>query len=160
MILASSATVVLWIEPLDREGKFAMEAVDIRLFILLLVGLLIAVAGLLFRRLKARRLPDVPEALFLDRFHRRHEGVPERVLHQRKRVASILGIPAQKLSPEHTLGELSRHFAFLAEFSVAVNDLYDEAAEARRLQDLHPRVSPPETIGELIEDLAEGGKGS
>lgn len=137
-----------------------MEAVDIRLFILLLVGFLIAMAGLLFRRLKARRFPDVPEELFLDRFHRHHEGVPNQVLHQRQRVASILGIPAQKLSPEHTLGELSLHFAFLAEFSIAVNDLYDEAAEMRRLQGLHARVSPPETIGELIEDLTETGKGS
>lgn len=133
-----------------------MEAVDIRLVILLLVGLVVAAVGVLFRRIKARQLPDVSETLFLERFHRHHEGARDHVLDERQRVASSLGIPVQKLSPEQTLNELSRRFSFVAEFSVAANDLYDEAAEMHQLAGLEERPSSPKTIGELLEDLVRG----
>lgn len=133
-----------------------MEAVDIRLVILLLVGLVVVAVGVVFRRARARQLPDVSEDLFLERFHPHHEGTQAHVLAERQRVASSLGIPVGKLSPEQTLDELSRRFGFLAEFSVAVNDLYDEAAEMRQLSGLVARDSPPDTIGELIEDLVKG----
>lgn len=139
----------------DLRGNLPLEeVVDTRFIVLILIGLLIVATGFLFRRFRAGGFPDVSEAHFLQRFYRHHEGAPDQVLLQRRRVAATLGIPVQKLSPEATLNELSRHFAFLAEFSVAVNDLYDEAAEMRRLQGLPPRESPPVTIGELIEDLA------
>lgn len=133
-----------------------MEAVDIRLVILLLLGLIVAVLGVLFRRARARELPDVSEDLFLERFRRHHEGARDHVLAERRRVASSLGIPVAKLSPGQTLDELSRRFGFLAEFSVGVNDLYDEGAEMRQLAGLAERESPPSTIGEIIEDLAKG----
>jgi hypothetical protein len=133
-----------------------VEAVDIRLVILLLVGMVVVAVGVLFRRARARQLPDVSEDLFLERFHRHHEGARDHVLAERRRVASSLGIPVGKLLPEQTLDELSRRFGFLAEFSVAVNDLYDEAAEIRQLAGLAERDSPPDTIEELVEDLAKG----
>lgn len=133
-----------------------MEAVDIRLVILLLVALVVVAAGIVYRRTRARQLPDVSEALFIERFHRHHEGRRDHVLEERRRVASMLGIPEQKLSPDQTLDELRRRFGFLAEFSVAANDLYDEAEEMRQLAGLPGRESPPDTIGELVEDLARG----
>lgn len=133
-----------------------METVDIRLLLLLLVGLVVAAVGVLLRRARARQLPDVSEDLFLERFHRHHEGARDHVLAERRRVASGLGIPVGKLSPEQTLDELSRRFGFLAEFSVGINDLYDEAAEMRQLTGLTERESSPAIIGELIEDLTKG----
>lgn len=133
-----------------------MEGMDIRLLILLLVGLVGAAVGVLLRRVRAQQLPDVSEALFLQRFYRDHEGVHGDILRARQQVASTLGIPVRKLSPEHTLDQLSRRFGFLAEFSVAVNDLYDEAAETRQLAGLGARESPPVSIGQIIEDLARG----
>jgi hypothetical protein len=133
-----------------------VEAVDIRLVILLLVGLVVVAVGILFRRARARQLPDVSEDLFLERFQRHHEGARDHVLAERRRVASSLGTPVGKLSPEQTLDELSRRFGFLAEFSVAINDLYDEAAEMRQLAGLVTRDSLPDTIGDLVEDLAKG----
>lgn len=131
-----------------------MEAVDIQLVTLLLADLVVVAAGSIYRRTRARQLPDVSEALFVERFHRHHQGRRDHVLEERRRVASMLGIPEQKLSPDQTLDELRRRFGFLAEFSVAANDLYDEAEEMRQLAGLPARESPPATIGAIIEDLA------
>jgi hypothetical protein len=133
-----------------------MEALDIRLLILLVVGSLVAGAAIAYRRLRARSLPDVTEVEFLERFYLSHEGARDCVLEERRRVASILSVPAEKLSPDQTLNELARRFGFLAEFSVAANDLYAEAAEMRRIAGLGARESVPDTIGEVIEDLTTG----
>ena len=133
-----------------------MGTVDIRLLLLLLVGLAVAAVGVLFRRATARRLPDVPDEVFVERIRRSYAGGREVVLKERCFVASLLSIPAQKLSPEQTIDELRRRFSFLAEFSVGANDLYDEAAEMRQASGLPGRESAPDTIGELIEDLARG----
>lgn len=117
-----------------------------------------AAVGELFRRATARRLRDVPDEVFVERIRRSYAGGREILLKERRFVASLLSIPAQKLSPEQTIDELRRRFSFLAEFSVGANDLYDEAAEIRQAAGLPGRESPPDTIGELIEDLARGGE--
>jgi hypothetical protein len=129
---------------------------DIRLLILLLVGFAVAGVGILYRRVRSRELPDVSDEVFVERIRRSYAGGTEILLKERRFVASLLSIPVQKLSPEQTIDELRRRFSFLAEFSVGANDLYDEAAEMRQAAGLPGRESPPDTIGELIEDLARG----
>lgn len=128
---------------------------------LLLIGVAVAGLGMLYRRIRARTLPDVPDDIFVERFKRDYvtadapsaSGV---LLKERDFIASLLSIPPQKLSPEQTMDDLRERFSFLAEFSVGANDLYDEAAEMRQLAQLEARKSPPATIGEILEDLVRG----
>lgn len=138
------------------DGDLGIGVMDIRLLILLLVGFAVAGIGILYRRVRARELPDVPDEVFIERFRRSYLGGRDTLLKERRFVGSLLSIPAQKLSPEQTIDELRERFSFLAEFSVGANDLYDEAAEMRQLAGLEERQSPPETIGELLEDLVRG----
>lgn len=126
--------------------------------IIIVIGIVVAGIGALYRRIRARGLPDVPDEVFVERFQRNHGLVAsqELVLQERRNVASLLSIPAQKLSPEQTVDELRKGFAFFADFSVGANDLYDEAMEARQLAGRGEWVSPPDTVGELLEDLVRG----
>lgn len=129
---------------------------DIRLLILFLVALAVAGMGILYRRVRARELPEVPDEIFVERFSRNYLGDRDILLKERRFVGSLLSIPALKLSPEQTIDELRNRFGFLAEFSVGANDLYDEAAEMRQVAGLEERRPPPETIGEILEDLVRG----
>lgn len=126
------------------------------MLILLLVGFAVAGVGMLYRWMRSRELPDVPDEVFIERFRKSHIGSRDILLKERHFVASLLSIPIEKLSPDQTIDELRRRFSFLAEFSVGANDLYDEAAEMRQLAGLEERRSPPETIGDFLEDLVRG----
>ncbi|HJX26573.1 MAG TPA: hypothetical protein VJ885_01570 [Thermoanaerobaculia bacterium] len=92
---------------------------------------------------------------FLQELSRIHPIVapPEVILLQRRRVARILGMAPEKLAPTQTMDFLSERLAYMGDFSVAWNDLLEEASEARDAARLDQRAEPPETIGELITDL-------
>lgn len=129
---------------------------ETRYLILLLVGFVVAAIGLLYQRLRAKALPDVPEDVFMARFQHRYTGERDLVLKARGAVASALGIPAAKLSPEQELHSLSRRFGFLGQFSVGYNDLMDEVLEKRQVLNLRSETLALETVGELVEELARG----
>lgn len=125
--------------------------------IIIVIGIVVAGIGALYRRIRARGLPDVPDEVFVERFQKNGlVASQELVLQERRNVASLLSIPAQKLSPEQTVDELRKEFAFFADFSVGANDLYDEAMEARQRVGLGEWVSPPDTVGEFLEGLMRG----
>lgn len=123
--------------------------------LLILGGFAVAALGVLYRRVLTRDLPDISDREFLAELARLHPITvpPERALQARRRVARILGIAPEKLAPAQTVDFLSERLAYLGDFSVAWNDLLDEAGEAREAAGLDRRAEPPETIGELITDL-------
>jgi hypothetical protein len=128
---------------------------DDRTLIILLLGLLAAIGGSVYRRLRAKSLLRVSDEEFISVFLARQEvsASREAILEGRRYIARVLGIPIAKLSPEHTVEFLSARFSYLAEFSVAWNDLHDEAEEARDAAGLDRREVCPTTIGELLEDI-------
>ena len=123
--------------------------------LLVLAALAVAALGVLYRRVRSGKLPDMSDLEFLQELSRIHPiaAPPEVILLQRRRVARILGMAPEKLVPAQTVDLLSERLAYLGDFSVAWNDLLDEAREARAAAGLDYRAQPPETIGELIEDL-------
>lgn len=124
-------------------------------FFLILVAVAVAALGFLYRRIRSRNLPEMSDLEFLQQLSRTHPvtAPPEAILTTRRRVARILGIAPEKLTPGQTSDFLSGRLAYLTDFSVAWNDLLDEAEEARTAAGLDQRTETPETIGELIEDL-------
>jgi hypothetical protein len=102
----------------------------------------------------AKSLPDLSDDEFVARFSRSYSAKPEQVIEARKRIARILGVPADKLAPEHTYKYLSQLFDTLGNFSVAWSDLEYEVQEIART----PKPSPeeyPSTVGDLVAGLVQ-----
>jgi hypothetical protein len=114
----------------------------------------VAVVGVIYRRLRARSLPTIPDDNFINEFRARHpiNAAPEAILSERTRIARALGLAPRKLGVDQSMEFLSSRLSYLADFSVAWNDLADEAAEAREARGLGRRERAPLTVGELIED--------
>lgn len=126
-----------------------------RFLLLVLAALVVTAGGALYWRLRSRSLPVLTDDEFLRDFSRRRAIVAssEVILEQRRRVASILGIPAEKLMVDQAEESLSHRIGYLTDFSAAWNDLLYEASEAWSDANLEEREHPPVTIGEIIEDL-------
>lgn len=123
--------------------------------LLIFVAVAVAALGVLYRRVRSRDLPDISDREFFEELTRRSPimASPEVVLQERRRVARTLGMPPEKLAPGQTVDFLSERLAYMGDFSVAWNDLLDEASESRAAAGLDQRPETPETIGEVIEDL-------
>lgn len=121
---------------------------------LLGIAMAAALGGTLYRKFRSQSLPPLSDEEFVRMFCSRYQSsVPsDAILAERRRVAGAIGIPPERLAPEQTLENLSKLLSYLTDFSVAWNDLAEEAAEARKSRGLAPRQRPPMTIGELIED--------
>jgi hypothetical protein len=122
--------------------------------------LILAVIGLvgtlmISRRSKsAKSLPLVSDEEFVLRFSQSCSAKPEQVIETRRRVARILGVPAEKLAPGHTYKDLAQLFDMLGNLSVAWSDLEYEVQEIART----PKPSPeeyPATVGDLVAGLIQ-----
>lgn len=125
------------------------------LLLLLLAALGVAALGVLYRGIRSRKMSDMSDLEFLQELSRTCPvtAPPEAILQERRRIARSLGITPEKLTPAQTSDFLSGPLAYMADFSVAWNDLLDEASESREAAGLDQRAEPPDTIGEIIEDL-------
>jgi hypothetical protein len=121
---------------------------------LLALSIGVAALGAVYRRTRAKSLPSMSDDDFLSDFLNRHPvtAPPNVILAERRRVARVLGIPPERLTADQSEQLLSERLSFFVHFSVAWNDLVDEAAEARQASGLGPRARPPLTVGEVIED--------
>lgn len=128
------------------------------LLVLLLSGLVVGL-GAVYRRFRSRDLPEIPDEQFVRDFLARHpiRVAPEAILSERRHVARVLGIAPEKLAVTHTVDFLSARLSYLADFSVAWNDLADEAEEMRQEAGLERRKRPVSTLGELLEDRLRTG---
>ena len=129
--------------------------------VFLTIGIGVAVLGRIYSRLRASAFPSISDDEFVREFIARHPvaAAPATILKERRRIARILGIPPDRLAPGQSGEALSSRLTFLAEFSIAWNDLADDAAEAREASGLGPREPPPQTIGELLEDMLGSVRG-
>jgi hypothetical protein len=125
---------------------------------LIAIAVAVVAGGILYRRFRSRSLPPLSDEEFLRTFYKRHTAtIPSAViLAERRRIAKVLGLAPEKLAPDQSVTVLSERLSYLAEFSVAWNDLADEAAEARCRNGVPSRQRPPTTIGQLIEDRTMG----
>ncbi|HEX9730996.1 MAG TPA: hypothetical protein VGG06_03310 [Thermoanaerobaculia bacterium] len=128
---------------------------DYPLLVGLLLAILVAIGGVVYRRHRAKGLPTILDEEFVSAFLARHKvsAAREAILNERRRMARALGIPFDKLAPGHTDRFLSTHLEYLGEFSVGWNDLAYDAQEAREDAGLDRRAVCPTTIGELLEDI-------
>jgi hypothetical protein len=126
---------------------------------LLLFAVCTAAAALLYRRHRSQSLPSISDDQFLYEFFAHHavSSSTADILKERRRIARALGISPEKLTPGLTFDVLSDRLSFLTDFSVAWNDLIDEAEESRERAQLKIRDQVPSTIGEIMEDTLNGG---
>lgn len=121
--------------------------------------LILAVVGILglymfSRRKGAKNLSNMSDDEFFVRFSRSYIAKPEQVIETRRRVARILGVPSEKLAPDHTYKSLAQLFDTFGNFSVAWSDLEYEVQETMR----NPMQSPedyPTTVGDLVAGLIQ-----
>jgi hypothetical protein len=126
--------------------------------VLLIVAVATAAAalGIVYKRLNIRGLPTMTDRDFLRSYWKLNEASidPQRVLRERELVASVLGVPRERLTPDQTKEDLRRLELFSTDFEVAWSDLLDELAEDRRAAGL-PLGKTPETLGAVVCAFAE-----
>jgi hypothetical protein len=110
--------------------------------------------GWLYRRARLRRLPEISDREFLRRFSSRFAAPPARVLTARRRVAKVLGLPEQKLSPEYKFDDLARRVQLLGDFGMGWDNLIEEVGDAASRAGL-PRPEWVETVGDLVAGLIQ-----
>lgn len=120
---------------------------------LLLGGAGLAGISLLIRICKARSLPRISNAEFLDLYKVTFADPDELVLNQRNVIAKHLGLTAEALSPDQTFERLSRYTGFVGEYEVGMGDLETELLELIQRAGLEQPKSFPVTLGELIHEM-------
>ncbi len=123
------------------------------------VGLaVLAVGGArVYRAWLRGKLRTVTEREFVHLYGCRYSGEQSKVLAERRRVASELGVPVEKLYPALTFEQLARHFRHLGDCQIGWEFL-DQEAESRGKE---VGVEVPEqgfrTIGEYIQFMVFTG---
>ena len=123
------------------------------LVLLLLGGVGLAAISFLTKKRQSRRLPRFTDKEFLSIYKESFSGVDELVLKQRGLIASHLGLPAERLSPNHRFETLSKYTGFVGEYEVAMGDLEDQLNELFERVGLERRASFPSSVGELIQEM-------
>lgn len=132
---------------------------DGEIALLIAIAAVVGAGGSVYRRYRSKSLGRLSDEEFVRAFYARYSASlgTEAILTERRYIAKALGLAAERLGPEQNIKMLSERLSYLADFSVAWNDLADEAAEVREANGLPARDQPPMTIGEIIEDrLIEG----
>lgn len=106
------------------------------------------------RRKSVKSLPDMSDEDFVARFAHVFLARPEQVIEGRNKIARILGVPPEKLAPEHVYKDLAQRFGTFGSFSVAWSDLEYEVQEiaGERGASLE---APPSTVGDLVAGLIQ-----
>lgn len=123
---------------------------------IVLLSVAAGLGGSLYRWVKSRSLPDVTDEEFLRGLSGYEHLDRDTLLQERRRVGRILGSPAIKLSPCQELSALAKRFEYLGQFSVAWTDLDDEIHDYQASGRDTETARLPETIGELVGELAAG----
>ncbi len=122
---------------------------------LIMGGLGVAAASLLFKKRKLTQLSDVSDDTFLTRYESKFDPSGAKVLKGRRFIAKHLGLPSQKLSPEQRFEWLSQFTGFVAEYEVGMGDLEDELGEMYSRSGLKAPSLFPATVGEFINEMVK-----
>jgi hypothetical protein len=122
---------------------------------LIMGGLGVAAASLLFKKRKLTQLSNVSDDTFLTRYESKFDPSGGKVLEGRRFIAKHLGLPWQKLSPEQRFVWLSQFTGFVAEYQVGMGDLEDELGEMYSRAGLKAPAPFPATVGEFINEMVK-----
>ena len=130
----------------------------ISMFWLILGGASVAGASYLYKTWRSRTLPTKSEEEFLMNYREFYSDPSDLVLQQRRNIASHLGLPPEKLSPDLTFKEISDHAGFVGEYEVGMGDLEEVLRELYQKASLKMPGSFPVTVGELIHEIVTAQK--
>ncbi len=129
---------------------------ELAIAILTLCGLGIWAFSEMLKKRRLRHLPDVSDDDFLEIFAGRFPDMPDvTVIHERRHIAGLIGMPVRKLSPDHAFEELSEYLNFLGSYDLAIGDLEDEISELFEDLGMEKPYHSPATVGELIYEIAK-----
>lgn len=110
-------------------------------------------------RRRAKALPDIADESFLQTYRDRFETADDAVvLKERNYIAKLLGIPAQKLTPQQAFKELEGHASL--SYDVALGDLASDIDNAYKNTGLRAPSVFPATVGEAIDALVRARRAS
>lgn len=123
------------------------------LLLLFAAGFGLAGASYLVKLRKTQTLSSVSDEEFIRLYQVEFTEPANLVLEQRRIVAQYLGLPSEKLAPQHTFKELARYTGFVGEYEVGMGDLEAELIELFERASLKTPQSFPATIGEFIHEV-------
>lgn len=123
---------------------------------IILIALGIGLSTVWVIKSRTKKLPDVSDDLFVEKFNAVFPGVTkEIVLLERKNVAKQLGIPCEKLDPSYTFDKLSNYLNHFGSYDLAIGDLEDEVSELFESRGVEKPYKSPSNIGELIYEIVK-----
>src|SRR2546423_6056305 len=113
------------------------------------VGL--AIVAVLARKRSFQRIPDLPDNEFVRIYKQVFQGDDAAIIRERRFIAKVLGVPHQKLHPNHRFQDLS-NLHFDVGYSVAMGDLEYDLIDLRKRVGLDSALHFPDTVGELVSE--------
>jgi hypothetical protein len=125
---------------------------------LLVGGAALAGISYLVKMRHTRTLPTLTDKEFLSLYRVRFTDPDDFVLEQRSIIANYLGLPTERLSPNYSFKRLSSYTGFVGEYEMGMSDLETKLVDLFAPADLDIPGTFPETVGELIHQLARAKK--
>jgi hypothetical protein len=120
------------------------------LLALALIGFLLGWDWLVKRRRTAQR-PDVDNQDFLSAYRGSKETAADsQILDVRRQIARELALPVSKIRPDDDLTDLRDRYCVVVSGHLALGDLFDDLAAARREAGTPTQGFYPETVREYI----------
>ena len=119
-------------------------------FLWLLLGSVgLAIVAVLARRRSFQRIPDMGDTEFVRVYKKTFDGDDASIIRERKFVATTLGVPHQKLHPNHRFRDLS-NLHFDVGYEVAMGDLEYHLIDLRQRAGDEVSSGFPDTVGEFV----------
>jgi hypothetical protein len=122
---------------------------------LLLAGLGLATASELVKLRKAGKLPDLSDVDFVMIYKKKFAGSDAAVIEERRFIAKVLGLPFQRLSPEHSFDELSKYAGFVGDYELGMSELGDKIDVLCGRAAIQRPYPFPVTVGEFIYEIVK-----
>jgi len=127
------------------------------LFWVLLGSVGVAIISMLAKRWSFQRLPDHNDREFVKVYKQAFGGDDGGIIRERNFIASVLGVPYQKLHPDHRFEDLSK-LRFDVGYEVGMGDLEEELRELFEKASLEFPSNFPATVGQLIHEMITAKK--
>ena len=113
----------------------------------------LATFSFLARTRKIRVIPRIADAEFLELYRLSFKDPDDLILRQRGLIARHLRLPAEVLSPNQSLQELSRYCGFVGEYETGIGDLEEELLDLFEKAQIRREQAFPRSVGELIHEF-------
>lgn len=125
--------------------------------IVVFIGLGIGLILIFLVKRRIKKLPDINDEQFIKKFLAVYGGVTsEVIIRERDYLASQLGIACNKLDPNYTFDDLSKHLEdHFGSYSLAIGDIESSVSELFEKLGVKKPYKSPATIGELIYEIVK-----